>query len=146
MCAGTRHTDADTSAHSDGAPIALLNACEQSCEKCCNSSEIGVGKQGQNVPNTGGPGGTRPESWRPSKVWTFDPKLTIFYRLSVGRGQFQGPLKIHPPPIFGDSTPACPGLQAKLCPSKTTSLMPCCDRPLGSSLLVSSSPCTSLTC
>ena len=37
----------------------------------------------------------------PSKAWTFDPKLAIFYRISVEGGQFQGPLEIqnfHPPP------------------------------------------------
>ena len=47
-------------------------------------------------------GGTRPESC-PSKTWTLTPKLTIFYRISVERGQFQGPLEIknfHPPHDF----------------------------------------------
>ena len=64
---------------------------------------------GQNVPNArgGGFGGTRPESC-PSKTWTFDPKIDDFYRISVERGQFQGPLEIQkfpPPVIFGDLTP-----------------------------------------
>ena len=42
------------------------------------------------------------------------PKLRIFYRISVERGQIQGPLKIrnfHPPLIFGDLNAPYPGLQ-----------------------------------
>ena len=34
-----------------------------------------------------GGGGTRPESC-PSKSWTLDPQMAIFYGISVERGQF----------------------------------------------------------
>ena len=52
-------------------------------------SETGItgGGGGQNAPNAREGEGTRPESC-PSKTWTLDPKLAIFYRISVERGQF----------------------------------------------------------
>ena len=46
----------------------------------------------------------------PRRLGLWAPKLAIFYRISVERGQFQGPLKIqnfHPPPLTfgGELTP-----------------------------------------
>ena len=48
---------------------------------------------GQNVPNARGGGELAPKvvPWR---LGLLTPKLTIFYRISVERGQFQGPLEI----------------------------------------------------
>ena len=50
------------------------------------------------------------------------PKLAIFYRISVERSQFQGPLEIqnyHPPLIFGDLTPPIPVPNLALVGNKT---------------------------
>ena len=72
------------------------------------SSETGIG--GVKTYRTLEGGGTRPESC-PCKAWTFflTPKLRIFYRNSVRKGQISGAPKsqnFHPPPlIFGDLTP-----------------------------------------
>ena len=54
---------------------------------------------GQNVPNARGGGGLAPKV-APRKLGLLTSKLAIFYRNSVERGQFQGPLEIqifHPP-------------------------------------------------
>ena len=58
-------------------------------------------------------GGTRPESC-PSKLGLLTPKLAIFYRISVEKGQIQGPLKIqnfHPSNFRRFDPPPHPGLQ-----------------------------------
>ena len=69
-----------------------------------------TGRGGQTVLNARGGGGgrNRPENSRSLGILT--PKLMGFFfsRISVERGQFQGPLKIrnlHPPLIFGDFPP-----------------------------------------
>ena len=51
------------------------------------NSETGIGGGVKTYRTLEGEGGTRPESC-PSKTWTFGPKLAIFYRISVERGQF----------------------------------------------------------
>ena len=68
---------------------------------------------GQNVPNARGGGELAPKV-APRRLGLLTPKLAIFCRISVERGQFQGALEIQNftlPPIFGDLTPPYPGLQ-----------------------------------
>ena len=70
---------------------------------------------GQNVPNARG-GGELALKVAPRRLGLLTPKLRIFYRISVERGQFQGPLEIqnfHPPSNFRRFDPPYPGLQAK---------------------------------
>ena len=50
-------------------------------------SETGIG--GQNVPNAGG--GQLAPKVAPRRLEVLTPKLEIFFRISVGRGEFQGP-------------------------------------------------------
>ena len=69
---------------------------------------------GQNVPNARGGGGELAPKVAPRRLGLLTPKLAIFCRISVERGQFQGPLKIqnfHPPSNFRRFDPPYPGLQ-----------------------------------
>ena len=57
---------------------------------------------GQNVPNARGGGELAPKV-APRRLGLLTPKLAIFYRISVERGEFQGPLEFrnfHPPSNF----------------------------------------------
>ena len=68
---------------------------------------------GQNVPNARGGGELAPKVVL-GKLGLLTPKLRIFYRISVEKGQIQGPPKIknfHPPSNFRRFYPPYPGLQ-----------------------------------
>ena len=57
----------------------------------------------QNVPKATEGGGELTPKVAPRKLGLLTPKLATFYRISVERGQFQGPLEIqnfHPPSNF----------------------------------------------
>ena len=77
-------------------------------------SETGIWG-GQNVPNARWGGGELAPKVAPRRLGLLTPKLKIFYRISVERGQFQGALEIqnfHPLiAFFGRVDPPYPGLQ-----------------------------------
>ena len=67
----------------------------------------------KNVPNARGGGELAPKV-APRRLGLLTPKMAIFYRISVERGQLQGPLKIqnfHPHSNFRRFDPPYPGLQ-----------------------------------
>ena len=75
-------------------------------------SETGIG--GVKTYRTPEGGGLAPKV-APRKLGLLAPKLAIFYRVSVEKGQIQGPLKIqyfHPPSNFRRFGPPYPGLQS----------------------------------
>ena len=70
---------------------------------------------GQNVPNARGGGELAPKVVL-AKLGLLTPKLRIFYRNSVEKGQISGPSKnknFHPPSNFRRFDPPYPGLQEK---------------------------------
>ena len=90
-------------------PLATSSSREQlsvSSPRCrrLGGSETGTG--GGSKRTEGYRGGELTPKLAPRRLGLLTPKLAIFYRISVGRGKFQGPLEIqnfHPPSnFFGD--------------------------------------------
>ena len=77
-------------------------------EKNGNPPPVGDWDRGVKTYRTLEGGGELAPKVAPRRLGLLTPKLTIFFRISVERGQFQGPWKFKiftPPLIFGDLTP-----------------------------------------
>ena len=78
------------------------------------SSETGIGGGGVKTYRTLEGGGELAPKVAPRRLGHLTPKLAIFYRISVEKGQIQGPLIIQnspPPSNFRRFDPPYPGLQ-----------------------------------
>ena len=99
----------------DSTAFRAASSCVCACnlQEIVHTSETGIG--GVKTYRTLEGGELAPKV-APRRLRLLTPKLAIFYRISVERGQFQGPLKIqnfHPPSNFRRFDTPYPGLQTQ---------------------------------